>query len=200
MVTRRSFLKAGGLLLASFLPFRAESNFAPQGVDVIQDESQRFVALGQPQTLWVRRGRDEALLNVYTDDGYRKLAWLARDIRAGNLVGIPSPRLVRLTVWMQAWLAAQGVRKPLILLSGLRTTRTNNSTEGAAWASKHLPDKNGMFYALDFEVPGVPSSYLAKLALWAHEGGVGFYGDAGHVHIDYGRPRFWVGKKAVAKG
>jgi uncharacterized protein YcbK (DUF882 family) len=55
-----------------------------------------------------------------------------------------------------------------------------------------------MFYAFDFEVQGVPSSYLAKLAVWAHEGGVGFYGDAGHIHIDDGRPRFWVGKKVVA--
>lgn len=203
MVTRRDFLKTGaGLILASSLPSLADSNFAPQGVDVIQDDSPAYLlSADQPQTLWVRRGRDEAMLNVYTDDGYKKLAWLARDIRAGNLVGIPSPRVVRLAVWMQAWLTAQGVKKPLILLSGLRTTRTNDSTEGASRASRHLPDKSGMFYALDFEVPGVPSSYLAKLALWAHEGGVGFYGDAGHLHIDDGRPRFWVGKKkVVAKG
>lgn len=200
MVTRRTFIKTGaGLFLASSLPCLADSNYAPEGVDIIQDEDLDYAPIhGQPQTLWIRRGRDEALLNVYTDDGYKQLAWLARDIRAGNLVGTPSPRVVRLAVWMQAWLTAQGVRKPLILMSGLRTPKTNNSTEGAARASKHLPDKSGMFYALDFEVAGVPSSYLAKLAVWAHEGGVGYYGDAGHIHIDDGRPRFWVGKKADA--
>lgn len=185
------------MLLASSLPGLAESNYAPQGVDVIQDDIFAPSFSSQPQTLWVRRGKDEAMLNVYTDEGYKKLAWLARDIRAGNLVGTPSPRLVRLTVWMQAWLAAQGVKSPMILLSGLRTHETNQSTEGAARSSRHLPDKSGVFYAFDFEVPGVPASYLAKLAIWAREGGVGFYGNAGHVHIDDGRPRFWVGKKTA---
>ncbi len=216
MVSRRDILKFGGVLLALPSLAFAEDNYAPDDVDVIQDDKPvRIIAPHQriqinqertkvnlttdtkyPRTLWVKREKELELLDVYTADGYKRLCWLTRDIRANNTVGTPSPKLVRQTVWLQSRLKYYGYNKPLILMSGLRTKHTNETTEGAVRASKHLPNSQMIFNAFDLEMPGVKSSILATLALEAHDGGVGYYGDDRHIHIDDGKTRFWRSKNA----
>lgn len=207
VVSRRDFLMFGGMaLLSPGLAFSGtksidgveafdEVSAAPPPKTVLNSD-RRVYQTSHPRTLWIRRGKDEFLLDVYTKEGYSRLAWLARDIRAGDIVGTPDPRLVRQSVWVQDRLARHGYRRPLVMTSGLRMPHTNSTTEGAARASFHLPDENMKFKAFDFEVPGVPSSVLASVALSARDGGVGFYGDKGHVHIDSGQVRFWRGANA----
>jgi len=198
VVSRRDFLAAG--ILSALSPLICFA--APRGVEVFnQDENDRSIVQvgGYPRTLWVKRGHDEMLIDVYTQDGFSRFAWLSRDIRAGNIIGIPDPHLVRQVVWLQARLAQYGYHRPLVMTSGLRTKSTNESTEGAARASRHLPRekilfgqrRQMVFEAIDIELPGVPSSLLASVALEAKDGGVGYYGDDGHVHIDSGPVRFW---------
>lgn len=210
MVSRREFLLSASIALlapASCLAARSD------GIDTLDDTQwlQWQNKLGNeqnaafPRTLWVRRGNDEMYIDVYTADGFSRFAWLTRDIRAGNLVGNPDPKIVRQAVWVQARLASYGYHEPLIITSGLRTKHTNETTEGSARASRHLPrDKfiSGsyrrlVFDAIDVKLPGVPSSVLASVALEAKDGGVGYYGNDGHVHIDTGPVRFWKGKRHV---
>lgn len=199
MVSRRDFLALGACAILSPSLCIAEADVDVFPDSDVNDFRQPDRLIGFPRTLWVKRGRDEMHLDVYTDDGFACFAWMARDIRAGNLIGTPDPRLVRQAVWLQARLVQYGYQRPLVLTSGLRTAHTNQSTEGAARASRHLPRdkiifgvKNRMvFEAIDVELPGVPSSLLASVALEAKDGGVGYYGDDGHVHIDSGPVRFW---------
>lgn len=196
MVSRRDFLKSIGA--AIFFPCTSISMASvPDGVDIIpEDESvDNLVQYGNfPRNLWITRGKETYLFDAYTSEGYSTLSWLARDIRAGNVVGTPDARLVRQTIWVQDVLKKLGYKRPLVLTSGLRTPYTNHTTEDAAKASRHLPDKRMTFQAFDFETPGIPSSVLARVALAARDGGVGFYGDKGHVHIDSGPIRFWRGR------
>jgi len=48
--------------------------------------------------------------------------------------------------------------------------------------------------AVDFRIPGVPTTRLLSWAKGLHLGGVGFYPDSQFVHVDTGPVRFWEGK------
>lgn len=150
-----------------------------------------LAATDVPLVLWASRAGYEAQVDCNTGHGQQTLAWLLRDIRAGNLTGIPHPGLVKLLCWQQAWLAAYGFHVRFDILSGLRLAATNRSTEGASRSSLHQPDATNIFRAVDFRSATVNSEYLGRLAALAKQGGVGFYDDAGFVHVDVGRSRYW---------
>lgn len=178
MIGRRDFCKAIAVA-ASIAPFavpgRARADDQPRGV---------------PPLLWVRRGGDEAQIDYSTAEGYRAIAWMMRDARAG-VVGVPHGRLLELWSWMQAWLAAYGYHVRFDIHSGLRTPATNRSTEGAALASYHLPNEQGVFRAGDFSTPSIPSEYMGRLAWLSRQGGVGFYTQQ-FIHTDVrGYPVSW---------
>ena len=170
---RRNFLKAVGVA--------AIAAVRPGGLAAIE----------MPLVLWAARAGDEAQIDCATLQGQQTLAWLLRDIRAGNLTGIPHPGLVKLLCWQQAWLAAYGFHVRFDILSGLRSGATNRSTEGAARNSLHQPDAANLFRAVDFHSATVNSEYLGRLAALAQQGGVGFYDGPGFVHVDVGRSRYW---------
>lgn len=177
---------------------RAFSALKNKPTQVILSPDRSVYKSGTPRIVWVRRGSDEFLIDVYIPSGYQALAWLSRDIRAGDIIGTPDARLVRQLVWIQGKLVRLGYDQPLVMTSGLRMPLTNQATEDAARNSFHLPKDDPManikrqFGAFDLEIPGVPSSTLASVALMARDGGVGFYGDDRHVHMDIGRIRFWT--------
>ena len=130
-----------------------------------------------PTVLWLKRGRDEARLDYSTPEGYRHLCWILRDETA-NVVGIPDPKLLRLTSWIQAWLAGYDRHIRYEILSGMRLKSTNDKLrkkEKAALNSKHIPDENMVFRAIDTRNNVVSSEYLGRLAWMAQQGGVGFY-------------------------
>ena len=150
-----------------------------------------LVAKETPLVVWVSRAGEEAHIDCATVSGQQTLAWLSRDIRAGNQAGMPHPGLVQLLCWQQAWLAAYGFHVRFDILSGLRLEATNRSTEGASRSSLHQPDAANFFRAVDYRSATVNSEYLGRLAALAQQGGVGFYDGAGFVHVDVGRSRYW---------
>lgn len=178
MIGRREFCKA--LALASSIapftvPGRACADTQPAHI---------------PTLLWVSRGSDEAQIDYSTAEGYRAIAWMLRDVRAG-VIGVPHGRLLEQWSWMQAWLAAYGYHVRFDIHSGLRTPATNHSTEGAALASYHLPNDQGVFRAGDFSTPTIPSEYMGRLAWLSQQGGVGFY-TRDFIHTDVrGLPVSW---------
>jgi len=147
----------------------------------------------QPRVLNIKRYQNKEKLQIsyWKDgrldiDGYNKICWLMRDIKAGSYAQIDL-RLLDLICAMQAWVSYYGYSQPFYVSSGFRTPQTNSTLEGAARNSMHLKGK-----AVDLIIPELPVSYLGKLAQHYSAGGVGFYPDRGFVHVDTGRVRSWV--------
>ncbi|MGN6232429.1 MAG: D-Ala-D-Ala carboxypeptidase family metallohydrolase [Trinickia sp.] len=176
MLGRRAFCKAFAAA-AAMAPFMPPARAAEEA------------AIAPPTLLWVRRGSDEAMIDYSTDEGFRAIAWMLRDVRAG-VVGVPAWRLLQQWSWMQAWLAEYGRHVRFDIHSGLRTKETNTYYEGAL-ASYHLPDAQRVFRAGDFSTPSIPSEYMGRLAYLSQQGGVGFYA-RDFIHTDVrGRVVAW---------
>jgi len=178
MMLRRDFLKAMSLATAIAPSVSVGQVFAHE--------------VAVPSVLWLRRGGDEARVDYATEQGYRYVTYLLRDVQA-RFVGTPDPRLLQLLAWQQAWLAAYGYVMPFKVHSGCRTNSTN-SREGGVQNSQHLPDEAGVFRAVDFSTKEVSAEYMGRLAYLAQQGGVGFYNADGFVHNDVGRVRTWRGR------
>jgi len=149
-----------------------------------------------PKVLWAKRGRDEFRVDFSTQQGYMALSWLLRDVKA-NVVGKPDFDLLTLLAWMQAWLGAYGHYVRVDLDSGLRTPATNKKIEHAAQNSLHLPDENMVFRAADIILPTIPANYIGKLALYASQGGVGFYPNSHFTHVDTGPLTAGTGRRRI---
>lgn len=85
-----------------------------------------------------------------------------------------------------------GSQKPVHLISGYRSRKTNNSLRrrrgGQARNSRHILGK-----AADIHFPDVAIKDLRNSALIRERGGVGYYPKSGipFVHVDTGRVRHW---------
>lgn len=138
-----------------------------------------------------RQATGERISAVYWQNGaldalgYQKMCWALRDVRGGSVVQM-HPRLLDLLCAMQAWVAHFGFKAPITVLSGYRSPKTNANTEGAARNSMHMYGR-----AADIRFPGLPVSYLGKLAQHYAAGGVGFYVSSNFVHVDTGNIRSW---------
>lgn len=174
MLSRREFVK--GLAAAVALI----------GADSVYSQTGGFI----PYTLDMQRGRERYLLDLRTSEGLRAAAWLLRDIRAGNVVGIPNMDTLRLAAWAQASLAAQGAHSVFNIHSGLRTLETNLHTEGHAQNSRHIPDTQMRFSAIDLDPIGINKEYFGQLIAQPKFGGVGWYST--HIHFDVReKPVYW---------
>jgi uncharacterized protein YcbK (DUF882 family) len=129
----------------------------------------------------IQRGADRFQIDFSTAEGYKTAAWMLRDIRA-NRMGVPNIEMLRLAAWAQVVLAQHQAYTVFEITSGLRTHHTNSIVEGAARNSRHLPDENGQFYAMDIKPIGVNIDQLAKTLQYPAFGGVGVY--SSHVHFD----------------
>ncbi|MEW6204961.1 MAG: D-Ala-D-Ala carboxypeptidase family metallohydrolase [Pseudomonadota bacterium] len=129
----------------------------------------------------IQRGPDRFQIDFSTAEGYKTAAWLLRDVRA-NRVGVPNIEMLQLAAWAQVVLAEHHAYTVFEVTSGLRTHHTNSIIEGAARHSRHLPDENGQFYAMDIKPFGVNIDQLAKILQYPAFGGVGVY--RSHVHFD----------------
>jgi len=172
-LTRRTFLKLAVGSMCSFAVGAEELEANPYS------------------SVYLVRSGQGGWINLDTEDGYKWFCWLLRDIRAGGKIGLPPKMLGYILSWMQTFFRTHGVSAPIVVTSGLRVKASNKQTEGAARNSLHVPDGNGVFRAVDIKVPGVPGEYTGRLAALALSGGVGFYGDSGHTHIDVGQIRYW---------
>lgn len=121
-------------------------------------------------------------------EGYRRICFLLRDIRA-NQVADMDIGLINMLYGLQRWAGINGVSTVLHFTSGLRTSTTNAATEGAAKNSLH---KDGR--AADFLMEGIkPAQLGAMVRTFNAEGGTGIYQARGFVHADTGRSRVWHG-------
>jgi uncharacterized protein YcbK (DUF882 family) len=134
----------------------------------------------------------ETINTVYYENGdyvpgaLDEVNYFFRDFRA-NLIKPIDPRLLDLLHTIHA---SSDTTKPSNRVSGYRSPQTNawlaSQTEGVARHSMHIEGK-----AADINLPGRQLSLLQRIALAMRYGGVGYYPQAGFVHVDTGRVRRW---------
>ncbi len=141
------------------------------------------------------------LYNVNTQEKLEAVFWVAgdyvpkaldelnqfmRDWRRNQIVDI-DPDLYKLLHDLYNEVDAE---KPIQLISGHRSEKTNNSLRAqgrnTAKKSQHVLGK-----AADIMIPGVPVKELREEALELERGGVGYYPNDNFVHVDTGRVRQW---------
>ena len=153
---------------------------------------QPFAAWGETRTLKMYFGHSKESATItfkrngrYVASGLRKANRFLRDWRRNEPTKM-DPELLDL-VWEVY--QASGSRKPIQIISGYRSPRTNNMLRRrgrkVAKTSQHTRGK-----ALDFFMPDVSVKKLRALGLKAHRGGVGYYRGS-FVHLDTGRVRHW---------
>jgi uncharacterized protein YcbK (DUF882 family) len=121
----------------------------------------------------------------YLPRGLKKLNRFLRDWRRNEPTRM-DPRLFDL-VWEVY--RKSGSRKPIYVISGYRSPKTNASLRrrGRKVASKSQHMKGR---ALDFFLKDVSVDKLRALGLHAHAGGVGYYRGS-FIHLDTGSVRHW---------
>lgn len=124
----------------------------------------------------------------YQQDAMKKINHIMRDWRRNEVIKI-DPKLIDL-MWEVH--NEVGSRKPIHLISGYRSQKTNNmlrrSRGGQARRSQHVLGR-----AADIHFPDVAIRQLRYSALVRERGGVGYYPTSAlpFVHLDTGRVRHW---------
>ena len=126
----------------------------------------------------------------YIPSALKKINYLMRDWRRKEVITM-DPKTIDLMWELHADL---GSRKPIHIICGYRSSRTNAFLKrvgrNVARKSQHMVGK-----AIDLYFPDVPSVKIRNSALVRKVGGVGYYrssgGPSGFVHIDSGRVRHW---------
>lgn len=134
---------------------------------------------------------------AYQPKALKKLNWVMRDWRQNESTRM-DPKLIDIIWEMHTEL---GSRKPVHLISGYRSRKTNNGLRktrgGQARNSRHIVGK-----AADIHFPDVPVRRLRYAALVKERGGVGYYPTSAlpFVHVDTGRVRHWprIGRDELA--
>lgn len=124
----------------------------------------------------------------YLPDAYQSLCYLFRDLHINQAVRI-NPTLFDILYGVQTWASQAGIQTPIQLLSGYRSKRTNERTEGAARDSQHMHGT-----AADIRQQGISTDNLWRMVAHFRGGGVGFYPYKHMVHVDVGRVRHWAGR------
>lgn len=124
----------------------------------------------------------------YDRDAMRKIERLMRD-RHDNIAGDIDPELVDYMVDIRKRLGLPAT-VPFQILSGFRTRDTNEhlaaSNGNVAKGSLHMHG-----WAVDFRIPGVNGKAICEIAKTMQRGGVAYYPEDNHVHVDLGNIRTW---------
>ncbi|WP_307731726.1 YcbK family protein [Massilia antarctica] len=129
------------------------------------------------------------------DSAYQELCHLMRDVNGKETAPI-DPKLFD-TLWgTQAFIARYGIEEPLEILSGFRTTKSNDKLREAgvpaARQSLHIEGK-----AADIRIARLNAEVLGGLVRSFRQGGVGYYYRSGPrggwIHADTGLKRTWKG-------
>lgn len=154
------------------------------------------VARGETRTISLRGVHTKDSLTItykrngqYDQAALGKINHFMRDWRANEPTKM-DPALIDLLWELHAEL---GSKKPIYLISGYRSSKTNAMLRrigrGVARRSMHIRGQ-----AADVFFPDVPIKKLRESALLRERGGVGYYprsGKYGFVHVDTGRVRHW---------
>ena len=150
---------------------------------------------GNIRRLKIRSGRTGEMVDtIYWVDGQyirpalEEINYFMRDWRQDAVAKIDR----RTIDIMAASHARLDTDEPLSLLSGYRTSRTNNMlrsrSRGVAKKSYHVRAQ-----AADLRVKSRSISQLARAAVASRSGGVGTYRRSNFVHVDSGPTRTWRG-------
>lgn len=122
----------------------------------------------------------------YLPDAFERINAVLRDFRTNEEFPI-DPRVIDI---IHAVRQKTGTEKPLEILSGYRSPKTNamlaKGSSGVAKNSLHMTGQ-----AIDFRMPGFATRKLRDIAIDLRAGGVGYYRRSNFVHVDTGRVRQW---------
>ena len=124
----------------------------------------------------------------YDSKAMKKINTLMRD-RHANVAGKIDPELVDYMVDIRKRLGLPE-NVPFQILSGYRSPKTNarlaRSNGNVAKESLHMHG-----WAVDFRVDGVDGRAICEIAKTMQRGGVAYYPEDNHVHVDLGNIRTW---------
>jgi len=124
----------------------------------------------------------------YDQSALAKIDQLMRD-RHVNVAGRIDPELVDYMVDLRKRFNLPA-DVPFQILSGYRTPQTNArlaiSNANVAKESLHMHG-----WAVDFRIDGVNGKAICEIAKTMQRGGVAFYPEDNHVHVDLGNIRTW---------
>lgn len=174
------------LTLAMVLLLAGCSNYSPaqqRGQGVVTLENQRT---HERATLQYRYPNGEIDLGAWQQASY-----LMRDVRSPEGVMI-DPRLLDFIADIVA-----SLRLPadtvVVVTSGYRSPQTNadlrRQSRQVADNSYHVKGQ-----AADIKIPGIAGRDIAAVATRLQRGGVAYYANNGHVHIDTGPVRTWAAR------
>ena len=128
---------------------------------------------------------------AYDKDALKKINHIMRD-RHANVDGEMDPELIDYMLDLRTRLSLPPT-VPFEVFSGYRTRETNDMlarhNNHVAIESLHIHG-----WAVDFRIAHVNGAALCEIAKTMQRGGVAYYPDDNHVHIDLGNIRTWNGK------
>lgn len=176
---RRQFLRFGALLGAGML-------LGPR-LAMARVKQDRLLMMTNPHT-------GEKIRTIYwtPTEGYLResldsVSHFMRDFRQNQVKAI-DPLLLDIVHAISLHI---GTHRKFEVMSGFRSPKTNQMlarrSKNVAKKSYHMKAK-----AMDFQVKGVSSQDLRRIALSLRAGGVGYYPGARYIHVDTGEVRTWV--------
>lgn len=128
----------------------------------------------------------------YQPEALAELDLVLRDHRQNEICSM-DPKLIDILHNVQQSTVG-GSKKPIQILSAYRSPTTNNNMRryrrGVAKNSFHMVGQ-----AVDVRIEGVSNYDIYRSALNLKEGGIGYYGRAGFVHLDTGTFRTWGARR-----
>lgn len=124
--------------------------------------------------------------NKYLPEAFERLNYVLRDHRTSEIFPM-DPRVIDIISLIQEKSERD---KPLEILSGYRSPRTNAMLRGASTGvAKNSLHMYGQ--AIDVRMPGYSTRKLRSHARSLRAGGVGFYAKSDFIHVDTGKVRSW---------
>lgn len=124
----------------------------------------------------------------YLPDAFSQINMVMRDFRTNQQYPM-DPRVLDIVYTVQRM---TGQHRPLEIISGYRSPKTNNmlrgksKRSGVAKKSLHMQGK-----AIDLRMEGFSTKRLRDIAVSLNAGGVGYYSKSDFVHLDSGDVRNW---------
>ena len=179
-LTRRSLIVGGGALVlttAFIIPGQAEARVIRPSERLLSFE---HMHTGEKvKVVYWKHGR-------YIRNSLKQINFIMRDHRINQVKAI-DPKLLDILWNLQRKLET---RQPFQIVSGYRSKATNNMlrahSDNVAKRSLHIQGK-----AIDLRIEGRDTSRIRNAAIALRAGGVGYYPDAGFVHVDSGDIRTW---------
>ncbi|MEW5424595.1 YcbK family protein [Amorphus sp. 3PC139-8] len=195
MLTRRDALVAAAAAVVTIGTSRPSWPAAPQthdgsparpgtNLDLLVPAIEPYLELTNQNTGETYKGHFFRI--SYDMDAVASLKWFLRDWRRSEVRDI-DVRLYWALAALRMAAKKDGHDGKIVVTSGYRSKKTNSSIEGAVPNSLHIDGR-----AVDFTVPGIPTSDLFTYIQWLGVGGVGHYPRRHFIHMDTGPEEHWV--------